>query len=644
MAYIYHIVTPKGTYVGQAKGKYFEPQWPSMSLRGNLTKCRLWWHFNNAYVKGSQANWNEDDETDTRAEHEVANVLRCYSPGQVQVRVFLDSEDYGIKEDVYKFFIKTWLPNATRVAKEDEADLNWKKLKDMLTKIKKDNFSSDDSRKRYVNDTVKKRELSKAEKLDLAEIIHIYYLVKDGQKLLNTQMGGQMTGWFPIMETKLKINTKEKVLYREMTPQHACKTMDIYLQSTHEIVKQITDSLNNTTKQVFSNQNFWIPVIDYIIDDPKATLFQHIIDGSERSVVVRDLSKLVDDKIQPIKQEFVKIVNEQVSNILQSNNIENIDIADFFDDKKFGVINWDEILDWLTGYVYNIVQKQVDNAIQNVKLDILKQYKDELKRVKNLYKSDKDKLEAEIKRVKSERNANNKDVARKVQEHFKTSQSSNLNKWKNMNFYRNGVFQVGTMINLSKLNHVLKKSSKRKTWQDVLKEKGINLSSHIIDSRCLKAYSMILFYDFYTNAVQSIQNFKVDIISFSGDRKKGDFVQYAKLNYGHDPESYLNRKILKQYRNGGMKDTAWIRKYWHQAFTSMFYLAEQKRISDSHVFIQDTENKSKRTDTTNAVRVIHATPYLTTPNPVYIVHDFPKNVWAAMQKSQIHSIDSLQYY
>ena len=58
------------------------------------------------------------------------------------------------------------------------------------------------------------------------------------------------------METKLKINTKEKVLYREMTPQHACKTMDIYLQSTHEIVKQITDSLNNTTKQVFSNQNF----------------------------------------------------------------------------------------------------------------------------------------------------------------------------------------------------------------------------------------------------------------------------------------------------------------------------------------------------------------------------------------------------
>ena len=68
-------------------------------------------------------------------------------------------------------------------------------------------------------------------------------------------------------------------------------------------------------------------------------MFQHIIDGSERSVVVRDLSKLVDDKIQPIKQEFVKIVNEQVSNILQSNNIENIDIADFFDDKKFGVIN-----------------------------------------------------------------------------------------------------------------------------------------------------------------------------------------------------------------------------------------------------------------------------------------------------------------
>ena len=41
MAYIYHIVTPKGTYVGQAKGDYITPKWPEMSLRGNLNNCRL---------------------------------------------------------------------------------------------------------------------------------------------------------------------------------------------------------------------------------------------------------------------------------------------------------------------------------------------------------------------------------------------------------------------------------------------------------------------------------------------------------------------------------------------------------------------------------------------------------------------------
>ena len=73
---------------------------------------------------------------------------------------------------------------------------------------------------------------------------------------------------------------------------------------------------------------------------------------------------------------------------------------------------------------------------------------------------------------------------------------------------------------------------------------------------------MILFYDFYTNAVKSIQDFPIDIVGKSGERKNGDFVQYAKIDHGgHDPEKFLNRKVLMQYRKGGMKDTAAIRQH-----------------------------------------------------------------------------------
>ena len=71
------------------------------------------------------------------------------------------------------------------------------------------------------------------------------------------------------------------------------------------------------------------------------TLFQSIIDGKDRSTTVRELSKLVDGKIEPIKQQFVSIVNSQIVNILgpSNSNIVKLNIKDFFDDKNFGIIN-----------------------------------------------------------------------------------------------------------------------------------------------------------------------------------------------------------------------------------------------------------------------------------------------------------------
>lgn len=629
MAYIYHIITPDGTYVGQASGEYIKPQWPSMSLRGNLNECRLWWHFNNAYVMGSKKNWSEDEE-DKRAEKEVAVALRKYSPGQIQVRVFHDTNHYGIDEEAFKRFKKFWLPNGVRVSK-----VHLDSVLSLIDKINNKSFSSAQSKKDFINKEIKNRKSDKEEELDIeeldiAEIFHIYYLTKKNIKLLNTQMGGQTTGWFPISETKLGIDTSEKVLYREMSPKNACKTLDNYMHSTHEMVKQITNILSTTTKQVFTNKNFWEPVIDYIIDDPKMTIFQSIIDGKDRSTTVRELSKLVDEKVEPIKQQFVNIVNSEIANILGSSNsnIAKLNIQDFFDDKNFGIINWDEILDWLTGYIYNILQDAITKTIVNIQSNLLKEYK---RNIKTLGKKD----------AKKQYRVNLKEIASQVQSQFKLAQSGNISKWKHKDFYRNGVFKVGTMINLDKLNKVLGKKSYRKKWQDAL---NIDLNLGLIDQNLLKQYSMILFYDFYTNAVESVQNLSIELIGYSGDRKKGDFVQYAKLDYGGNPEQFLNRKILRQYKKGGMQKSAFIRQHWHQAFTSMFYLAEQKRSGETHIFIEDVEKKSKPEEGKDTQRVIHGYVYTTVPNPIYIVHDFPKNVWRMMRQSKVQSVNDLRYY
>ena len=58
----------------------------------------------------------------------------------------------------------------------------------------------------------------------------------------------------------------------------------------------------------------------------------------------------------------------------------------------------------------------------------------------------------------------------------------------------------------------------------------------------------------------------------------------------------------------------------------MFYLAEQKYSGETHIFIEDVEKKSKPEEGKDTQRVIHGYVYTTVPNPVYIVHDFPKNV------------------
>jgi hypothetical protein len=41
---------------------------------------------------------------------------------------------------------------------------------------------------------------------------------------------------------------------------------------------------------------------------------------------------------------------------------------------------------------------------------------------------------------------------------------------------------------------------------------------------------------------------------------------------------------------------------------------------------------------------MHGYVYTTVPNPVYIVHDFPKNIWRMIRQSKVQSVNDLRYY
>lgn len=619
MAYIYHIITPKGTYIGQASGQYINPDWPSQKLMGNLNKCRLWWHFTNAYVKGNKSDSLED--ADTRAEKEVANILRCYSPSQIDIRIYEDKSDYGIPKEVFKLFTKSWLPNGVRVSK-----IQLDEVISLIEKMNNKTFPSQRSQSDFINKKFKNRELSWVEKMDIAEILHIYYFTKKGIKLLNTQMGGQVTGWFPIKETALGVDTTEKVLYREMKPSQAQHVLDNYMQAGHQLTKKITTILNTNAQNIFTNKDFWGPTIDYILEDPMSTVFQMIVDKKERSLIVRELSKLVEKQVEPLKQNFINVVNNEILKLFQEEGTPlAINIKDVFNDKEFGFVNWDEILDWLTGYIYNTVQKAIKDTLKTTIDGIYKNY-----HLKNSQMTSKE-LKQSLKQV-----------SKQLQTNFNWANTSKITKWKNKDYFEKGAFKVGTMIRLDKFNKLLNLSSTKAHWQKIFKIDSVKT----VDKNYLKAYSMILFYHFYKQAKKTVNEIPVGLVGFIDGSKP--VIRFAKFNYGKNYEKFLNRKILAEYRKGGMKKSADLRTNWHIAFTEMVHLAELKD-GRQMSFYQDVENWSNREHNANSVRVIGN--YVCENAPVkdggitYIAYDFPSKIWGTIQKyGQIKDFHNLTHY
>ena len=172
MSYIYHIWStqePKTIYIGQASANETHGVKTGDSVSGN----RVLQHFSGLYD-----NNHENDQFNAWMKRHPLNTI--------QIEIYDEGNNYGIKEEVFDRFFSTWSPKGQEQAVEIQVD------------------KSD-------NETTKPKKIKKDNKRDAAEILHIYHYAKHGFKLLNVQMGG--SSYF----VSAGANGAKRILNREMS-------------------------------------------------------------------------------------------------------------------------------------------------------------------------------------------------------------------------------------------------------------------------------------------------------------------------------------------------------------------------------------------------------------------------------------------
>lgn len=556
MAYIYHIVTPKGTYVGQASGDYHAPSWSDNDfLKGSgIGDSRLWGHFNNAYAKLPNEGKGKKD---SKAEKRLAAVLSQYSLSEIDIRIFTKEENYGLPEEVFKEFANAWFPSGKTVlnrgaqrdakgeiVRDPETDKpiyvkgNFKELEETFEKIK--SFKDKSKLQSFINrNKVRKRELKDEERLDIAEIVHIYYFLTKGESLLNEEMGGQMTGWYYIRTSSLP-TTEFRNVYRNMTPKQAKQVFDYFRAETGSALIQIKNAIRETSKHIFQVKNLWHSILEVALTDQ--SIVQSIINGDARSVVITKLTKLTDSSLANVKEIFTAEMNKALNIIFSEANIQTT-TNDWFKNKQTNIIEWDAYLDWFTGYVYN----KISTSITNLYMSETKKALEKL-HGQTLY------LPTAIKN-------------KVTQDVMSALQTSSLNSWKKQSDKWDINILEGTGVNIQHLNKVFKKRKHKATWQTNIPTLE---NQNVVSEEVKRSYSAILFYYFYTNRA----NTSVSYIGGLTPQYVGlDNQPYLKRDYQKNNKNTLSTQLKWQYIQGGMRNSSALLKDWTFNFNILIKLA-----------------------------------------------------------------------
>ena len=631
MSYIYHIITPKGIYIGQASGNYHAPNWErNDSLKGNgIGNSRLWGHFNNAYARLPNGD-KDKGKNDYKAEKRLATILSQYSMSEIDIRIFTEAENYGLGSEntVFNEFAAAWFPSGKTVlnrgAERDKEGniirennkIVYKKgqftgLEETFKKIQ--TFKDKAKLQDFINSTkIRKRTLLPEEKLDIAEIVHIYYFLTKGATLLNEEMGGQMTGWHYIRNSSLP-TTEYRNVYRKMTPQQAKQIFDYFRGETSSTLTQIKKAIQEASKRVFQNQNLWHSILDVAVSDE--SIVKSIIDGEARSVVVSKLTKLVDKHLTNAKEIFTNEMNRSLNTIFSDLNIKTT-TNDWFNNKATNIIEWDSYLDWFTGYVYNKISTTVVNLYES---ETKKTFDSLHKQTLYLSSAEKQKIITLI---------------------MSTLQGSRLKEWKNKSNNWQITILEGTGVNVNHLNKVFNKRKHSKTWQKHIP----SLEKNQVSDEVKRSYTAILFYYFYKTCAKT----EISYIGGLVPQRVGlDQQPYLKRNYGKNNKNTLSMQLKWQYIQGGMRNSAALLKDWTFNFNILIKLAiiregkepcpiltpvtnlpswEKNSVPVTSNYIVNIEYRKKRVD----AKVLFSMPY---------------SVWGKISSYQKEpSLSDLRYY
>lgn len=176
---------------------------------------------------------------------EAADVIKNQLLSDITVYVY-PGPLYGLSEQVYLDFNKFFVPSGKRLERTtvkteaSKTTLIWKDVMGPLT------AGQQEMSQKTIGDI-----------LDIAEILHIFHAIQIGEKVVNTEMGGQRTAW-------CLRGSSTRVFKKSDSPQTVYSTILQTSFASLNFMQQIADQVS---QKWFENNSNWSDVIDNIFSD-----------------------------------------------------------------------------------------------------------------------------------------------------------------------------------------------------------------------------------------------------------------------------------------------------------------------------------------------------------------------------------------
>ena len=601
MAFIYHIITPDGIYVGQDSSDFHDIDWLRNTIQDKVVQPnRVWQHLHNAYVKNNSAD-NAAESIKKRGMDAIKQIL-----------IFDEADNYGIPEECFNAFKQEWITTGRRAGGTKNPSQLWsdnikiRKEEEQARRNALETLENKDTvhiqkrlgnRKRFETAVKKIRErtLSPEEKLDIAEILHIYN--QHGKRILNRSMGGQSSGWVYIGANNISISNRNKILNRNLTPSAAYSILSTIDQEQAAHITALQKMLNQSIQQYFTEEGFWKKAYTAIL---KRNLIPLFLNGkSSYQAKTKQIKTIVLKVIENFENDFIDSLCADFYYYINNRKLSNAkkDIKDAMRKSVKCVVNLDGIAQWFTSVLYNHLHSTVERVLKGKHAEYAKD--------KNL----RGQLNEQIKSIIP------------LEDIIKTDKG------------RPKIFQlnIGKGIDVNTVNQVFYNSTPtpHNAWAMSLFG-GKDITDQVQD------YAIIVFTHLYKTTTEPQQY---------GGYLTG-YNNYALIHYNH-PQT-LKDILHARYIEGGMSPKApFLNEYWTESYNILVKMAQFK-LGKEIVFLKEETQKSKEDTTYVISNYMVSIPAdmaeETIPfSQAYICMHMPTEEWNKIKNAQSFPIELKHY-